>query len=88
MKVSLSQQEALKDATLGLKTAIYGLIAGVAALALAMGAQALFKGQKPSLKNCKRLNQRKRKQPYRLTEKQPRTRATHLRASKLILMDW
>ena len=51
MKVSLSQQEALKDATLGLKTAIYGLIAGVAALALAMGAQALFKGKMPSLKN-------------------------------------
>ena len=40
LKESLSQQEALKDATIGLTTAIFGLIAGIASMA----AGPLFKG--------------------------------------------
>jgi hypothetical protein len=45
MKVSLSQQEALKDATLGLTTAIFSLIGAIGAMALGQ----LFKGKMPSL---------------------------------------
>jgi hypothetical protein len=45
LKVSLSQQEALKDATLGLTTAIFSLIGSLAL----MGAGQLFKGKMPGL---------------------------------------
>jgi hypothetical protein len=47
MKVSLSQQEALKDATLGLTTAIFSLIGAIGLMA----AGQLFKGKMPSFGN-------------------------------------
>lgn len=55
LKVSLSQQEALKDASLGLKTAMYSLLGGVLLLVAAMGAKALFKGKMPGF-SLKSLN--------------------------------
>jgi len=45
LKNTLAKQEALKDATIGLTTAIYGLIAGLAAFAIYQG----IKGKIPSL---------------------------------------
>lgn len=47
----LKKEEGLKEATLGLKTAMYGLLGGIVTLTLAMGANALFKGKMPSFKN-------------------------------------
>jgi hypothetical protein len=43
LKNTLAQQEALKDATIGLTTAMYGLIAGLAAFALYQGVKGLIK---------------------------------------------
>jgi hypothetical protein len=43
LKNTLSQQEALKDATIGLKTAIYGLITGLATFAAYQGIKSLVK---------------------------------------------
>jgi hypothetical protein len=43
LKNTLAKQEALKDATIGLTTAMYGLIAGLAAFALYQGVKGLIK---------------------------------------------
>ena len=51
LKTELSRQEALKEATVGLTTAIYGLIAGLAAFAIYQGIKGGLGGKMPGLKN-------------------------------------
>ena len=49
LKTELSRQEALKDATIGLTTAIYGLIAGLAAFAVFQGIKGGLGGKMKNL---------------------------------------